>query len=60
MPTKTEVEDKKHEVQLELLEKINAWIEEADTGAAVSAVAELSLAYRYLAGGSQPGGAVAS
>lgn len=56
MATKTEVDNKKHDVQIALLDQISAWIEAAETNKAAEGVAELALAYRYLDGGMQPGG----
>jgi hypothetical protein len=57
MATRTQVEEKKHDIQIALLEKLSGWIEEADTLKAVEGVVTLALAYRYLDGGIQPGGA---
>jgi hypothetical protein len=60
MPNEHELADQKRVVQAALLKRMGELIEEADGPVLTGMVEDLSLAYRHLAGGSQPGASVIS
>jgi hypothetical protein len=55
MADQTDVNRKRHSVEIELLDHIS---ENIKAGTNASYLSELTLAYRYLAGGAQPGSTI--